>query len=29
MMIRKLKILRNLDLFGVPYKTKISLNEDE
>ncbi|KAM3133458.1 hypothetical protein pb186bvf_014462 [Paramecium bursaria] len=28
-MIRRLTILKNLDLFGVPYKTKISINEDE
>ena len=28
-MLGKLRILRSLDLFGVPYKIKISLNEDE
>ena len=29
MMIRKLRILKNLDLFGVTYKSKISLDEEE
>ncbi|KAM3133459.1 hypothetical protein pb186bvf_014463 [Paramecium bursaria] len=28
-MIRKLRILKNLDLFGVTYKSKISLDEEE
>ncbi|KAM3133457.1 hypothetical protein pb186bvf_014461 [Paramecium bursaria] len=28
-MIRKLRILKTLDLFGVPYKTKISIDEEE